>query len=363
MSAVVGDVDQMRRVLMGLPSVSVELVIPFGVLTGERGTVAELGDLGFITGEHARELILHAGEERTTIHRLLTDPVDGRCVERTRRAYRPDQAMLDQLRAADGTCRAPGCTIPSSRSDLDHERPYDHDDPTRGGPTSETNLNHKHRYHHWAKTERLWSTAMDALTRRVTWTSLFGQCYRTSPKDYRPLADRRTGGTHDGGCDHDHPGLVEELACRRRRRSEQGRRDQLRRTSLQQAGIVTRYYEQRWVASVHDLLDRMYYENAPDEVLPEAVTPSSGSATHDTLPVAAVLYAAIAEQQSCQDLLQHPDLDVADTVPVELAHLRGSQVRRGPRRGLPDLAQLLAGRASQTPLEPPPVDPDEPPPF
>src|SRR5690606_34989092 len=145
-SGVVGDTETMRRVLMGLPSVSVELVVPLEVLTGDSRAVAELGDLGYITAEHARELILHAGADGTTIHRLLTDPVDGRCLERSRRAYRPDKAMLDQLRAADGTCRAPGCTVPAGRSDVDHEHPYDHDDPACGGPTSETNLNHKHRY-------------------------------------------------------------------------------------------------------------------------------------------------------------------------------------------------------------------------
>ena len=377
-SGVVGDTETMRRVLMGLPSVSVELVVPLEVLTGDSRAVAELGDLGYITAEHARELILHAGADGTTIHRLLTDPVDGRCLERSRKAYRPDKAMLDQLRAADGTCRAPGCTVPAGRSDVDHEHPYDHDDPACGGPTSETNLNHKHRYHHWAKTEHLWTTAMDALSRKVTWTSLFGRCYRTSPKDYRPLAGTSPGRRQEPEpCGHRHTDLAEDLACRRRHRNDRQQRDRTRLAVLRDAGVVTRYYERRWVLAVHDLLDGLYYEAHPEEPLPEAVAPVPGR--DEPLPVAAVFYAAVAEQQSCPDVVQQAHLDLADTVPVELAHLRGRHPRRGPRRDLPGVTDLLASLApdassgrsrtgrhatpSRTPLEPPPVDPDEPPPF
>lgn len=278
--------------------------------------------------------------------------------------------------------------MPAGRSDVDHEHPYDHDDPACGGPTSETNLNHKHRYHHWAKTEHLWTTAMDALSRKVTWTSLFGRCYRTSPKDYRPLAGTSPGRRQEPEpCGHRHTDLAEDLACRRRHRNDRQQRDRTRLAVLRDAGVVTRYYERRWVLAVHDLLDGLYYEAHPEEPLPEAVAPVPGR--DEPLPVAAVFYAAVAEQQSCPDVVQQAHLDLADTVPVELAHLRGRQVRRGPRRTLPGVTELLTGPArtgvgpgaaaggparphgpgparppaARSPLEPPPVDPDEPPPF
>ncbi|MGI8949339.1 MAG: hypothetical protein ACR2FV_15470 [Ornithinimicrobium sp.] len=99
------------------------------------GGVAEIVGYGFLTGEHARELVLTPG---STLHRLLTDPADGRLLERTIAAYRPDQAMITQLRAADVFCRAPGCLVPARRCDLDHEREYD-----EGGPTAEPNLVNK----------------------------------------------------------------------------------------------------------------------------------------------------------------------------------------------------------------------------
>ncbi|MDQ3224094.1 MAG: hypothetical protein M3Q75_11585 [Gemmatimonadota bacterium] len=90
--------------------------------------VGEILGYGFLAGEHAHELILTPG---TTLHRLLTDPADGRLIERTITAYRPDQAMITQLRATDVFCRAPGCLTPARRCDLDHE--HEHSD---GGPTT-----------------------------------------------------------------------------------------------------------------------------------------------------------------------------------------------------------------------------------
>src|SRR5690606_25392376 len=52
------------------------------------GTVAELLGLhpAFLTPGQARELALAPG---TTMHRILVDPADGRCIERTIASYRP----------------------------------------------------------------------------------------------------------------------------------------------------------------------------------------------------------------------------------------------------------------------------------
>jgi hypothetical protein len=120
------------------------------------------------------------------LHRLVTDPLDGRLVERSVKSYRPDRAMAQQVAAADRHCRAPACLVPAARCERDHEDPFV--DGRAGGKTSEANLNLKHGRHHQLKTWQVWSTTMDE-SRNVTWQTLFGRCYPTRPHDYRQYGD------------------------------------------------------------------------------------------------------------------------------------------------------------------------------
>ena len=208
--------DDVRRIISGQPPATVELVMPLDALgvfpAGDRhrcpcddqspchrgpshdgclcrgpapaapgAGVAEIPGHGFVNAEHAREIVLAPG---TTLHRLLMDPADGRVVERSIAAYRPDADMVRQVRAADRFCRAPGCLVPAHRCELDHESPFG-----IGGKTSEVNLNLKHPRHHQLKTERFWSSVMDS-TRDITWTTLFGRVYRTRSHDYRQYGGR-----------------------------------------------------------------------------------------------------------------------------------------------------------------------------
>ncbi|GAA3170608.1 hypothetical protein GCM10010467_00490 [Actinocorallia glomerata] len=57
--------------------------------------------------------------------------------------------LRDAIIFRDGTCQAPGCTIPAQRCDLDHRLPY----PT--GPTSGPNLQALCRRHHRIKSHGL----------------------------------------------------------------------------------------------------------------------------------------------------------------------------------------------------------------
>ena len=163
---------------LGTP-VSLEVIVPLDALVNPESTaIAEIPGFGYLTAEHVREIAAAPG---TTIHRLLTDPADGRCVERSVSSYTPDRAMVDQLRAADRTCRGPGCTRDVRHAQLDHEKPY-----ASGGSTSESNLAFKHSWHHNNKTLGLWSSAL-AADRTITWTTLFGRVYTTRCHDYRTL--------------------------------------------------------------------------------------------------------------------------------------------------------------------------------
>ncbi|WP_131104259.1 HNH endonuclease signature motif containing protein [Ornithinimicrobium sufpigmenti] len=131
----------------------------------------------FVSPAGVRALALAPG---TTLSRLLVDPADGRCVERSITTYRPDAAMRAQILAADVTCRAPACDHTGSSCQVDHVVEYG----TPGGLTKETNAQLAHTGHHEAKTAKDWDADLSA-NRDVEWTTLLGRIYRTRAWDYR----------------------------------------------------------------------------------------------------------------------------------------------------------------------------------
>lgn len=204
------DIARLVDVISGTPAHELQVVVPWNVLTGhaavvntyagapatsppassppassahvQAGVGRVLGRFSrFLSGDEVRRM---AGRPGTTLYRLLTDPADGRCLERSVARYAPDAAMRAQLRAADVMSRAPGSTVPADRCDLDHVQEY-----LLGGPTSETNLQSADRPWHALKTERFWDAVMDR-TRNVTWESFWGRLYRTRPHDYRQYLSR-----------------------------------------------------------------------------------------------------------------------------------------------------------------------------
>lgn len=160
-------------------TIGLEVIVPLNALIDpDSAAVAEIVGFGPITAEHACEL---AQAEGTTIHRLLTDPADGRCIERSIGSYRPDQAMLDQLRASDRTCRGPGCTRDVRHAQPDHVQPWQ-----ESRWTAEPNVAYEHSHHHNNLTLKLWTAQLRA-DRTMTFTTLFGRVYSTRAYDYRDL--------------------------------------------------------------------------------------------------------------------------------------------------------------------------------
>ncbi|WP_299517825.1 hypothetical protein [uncultured Serinicoccus sp.] len=131
----VPDLHRIARVVTGMPTVQLQVVLPWDTLTGSPAcTHAGLDErsgrevahlLGAhpaaLTPGHARELALMPD---TTLSRLLCDPADGRLVERTLTTYRPDADMRRQVLAADVHSRAPGTQHPGTTCELDHVSPW-----------------------------------------------------------------------------------------------------------------------------------------------------------------------------------------------------------------------------------------------
>src|SRR5699024_4903471 len=72
--------------------------------------------------------------------RLVTDPLSGRLLDLGHTRYRPSAPLADHVRARDQHCVRPGCSAPARDCQLDHTRPWDHQEPTAGGSTSPANL-------------------------------------------------------------------------------------------------------------------------------------------------------------------------------------------------------------------------------
>ena len=192
-----------------------------GVLGG--GSVGQIvGPFSaFITPGHARELALRAG---TVFHRLLTQPADGRLIERSRKPHAADADMRRQLLAADRYSRAPGSRLSAQFCELDHVIPWaNHADCAEGTPladglpltdsqdrghaglvnggdkrhdpvrcpdpicgaglTSELNLAFTNKRVHQFKTEGRWVCEINE-RRDVRWTTLLGVEHATRVHDY-----------------------------------------------------------------------------------------------------------------------------------------------------------------------------------
>ncbi|MGD8151524.1 hypothetical protein ACQE92_16705, partial [Ornithinimicrobium sp. Y1694] len=104
--------------------------------------VAELvgWNSGFITPRQARQIVLTPG---TVLSRILYDPADGRCIERSTSSRTPDADMKRQIWAADRYGRGPGSRRPADRCEIDHEKEW-----STHAWTAEINLNSKEALDH-----------------------------------------------------------------------------------------------------------------------------------------------------------------------------------------------------------------------
>ncbi|NLG21768.1 MAG: HNH endonuclease [Actinomycetales bacterium] len=140
----------------------------------------------FLPPQEVARLALTPG---SVMHRLVTDPVTGRCLERSTQAYPFTAAMKTQIAFADGMCRAPGCTKPAAASQFDHVTAH-----AAGGHTCEANGALAHPPHHDQKTKEYLDVVIND-RRDMTWETLLGKIYKTKAHDYTQYSTMLTEAT------------------------------------------------------------------------------------------------------------------------------------------------------------------------
>ena len=175
---------------LGRPPVAVvQLIVSLPTLLGLDGGVGQIPGWGCVSRQQAQDLAFQLG---SIWKRIVTDPITGRAIEDSAETYKVPAGMAEQVKARDGTCRAPGCEIPTERCDLDHTQEWANtasdtttsgDTEGAGGPTAETNLAAVHRGHHNLKTGGFWDSDQSP-DGALRWTTATGRSYTTYPYIY-----------------------------------------------------------------------------------------------------------------------------------------------------------------------------------
>ncbi|MEZ0065342.1 hypothetical protein ABIA32_001338 [Streptacidiphilus sp. MAP12-20] len=165
----------------GSPRATIVVTVPFDTLIGEGSEPADLKGYGPLTPGQAKALAFAPG---SVWRRLITEPGTGRVVKTDPTCYRPTAEVQRHVVARDAYCRFPGCPRPAARCDLDHVRPFDHENPQAGGPTTPENLIALCRRHHLTKHRAGWQVHHDPATNTVTWTAPTGHTYSTDAHSY-----------------------------------------------------------------------------------------------------------------------------------------------------------------------------------
>ena len=172
-----------------LPPARVTVTVPLTSLIGIGDEPAEIDTTTgaeYVPAWLARDIAHAAG---STWRRLVTDPHTGQALSAPSGSYTPPPRMRDYVQARDHTCRAPGCTHPATRSDLDHTEPWPR------GATSADNLGAAHRRHHNHKTRGLWSCEQRT-DGSIEWTLTSGRTYTTQPHSHAPTLEDQSESLH-----------------------------------------------------------------------------------------------------------------------------------------------------------------------
>ncbi|WP_030549467.1 DUF222 domain-containing protein, partial [Streptomyces albus] len=110
----------------------VQVTVSLDTLIGVDEEPAVLKGYGAISAGQARQVAFAPG---TIWRRLITHPKTGVLIKTDPTTYRPTAETERHVIARDAACVFPSCQMPAHRCDLDHIRPFNHQDPEAGGPT------------------------------------------------------------------------------------------------------------------------------------------------------------------------------------------------------------------------------------
>ncbi|MFD9203925.1 DUF222 domain-containing protein [Streptomyces anthocyanicus] len=176
---VVGQGQGQGGVGVGGAAAVVQVTVPLDVLMGLNDGPGELKGYGPIAASQVREVAFAAG---SVWRRLLVQPENGLLVKVDPLTYRPTADTVRHVVARDQYCAFPSCRMPARRCDLDHVRPFDHDRPERGGPTTPSNLQPLCRRHHRLKTHHPgWRVVRNPRSGAAVWTAPTGHRYVNRP--------------------------------------------------------------------------------------------------------------------------------------------------------------------------------------
>jgi hypothetical protein len=116
---------------------------------------------------------------RTAQWRFSVENIHGETIADCRLRRRPTVTQRAFVAARDGTCRAPGCTQPAIRCDIDHVQAY-----AEGGPTTIENLQLLCRRHHRFKHKHGFTVRRSRFG--TEWTTSLGVRYIVLPSNGGP---------------------------------------------------------------------------------------------------------------------------------------------------------------------------------
>jgi len=126
-----------------------------------------LDGYGIIDAEHARDLAADANIDYVRVpadvhYQRAHNDTDTNAADTatvlpdSAYTYRPNAILDTWIRILCGTCQWPHCDAPAWNADLDHDEPFDHADPTRGGKTTAGGMKAYCRTHHRIKHSGTW---------------------------------------------------------------------------------------------------------------------------------------------------------------------------------------------------------------
>ncbi|MGV9857854.1 DUF222 domain-containing protein [Gordonia sp. NPDC003425] len=141
------------------PRAVIHVVVNRSTLDGADDAPAYIDGHGVVDAQSVRELAAEQDAVCVEVSSGGDSPVDGPSPMR----YRPSRKLQTLVRTGELCCTFPGCINPVWTADLDHTRPFDHEDPESGGATTRRNLKPLCRFHHRVKTFTPWRDHQDPL--------------------------------------------------------------------------------------------------------------------------------------------------------------------------------------------------------